>query len=414
MKVAFFLSIIILLNPFLSIHNIPSNQKKYMREWWDIDAFFNDGKNYSVTSSFEYEKETPAANLFFTIFDHDENKFYDLGAYNESIDKLVINGNKISLENCWIKIGYPFYEAYFERKNVTLYIKLQALSPLQKIVGDVAKNIPFGFGYYNYTFTSKCVVSGWIEINGIKKNFTGIGYYEHVYGNWSYNKPLKFFSKDSIKDYFSLYKWWRKGMKIDFKNITIWSNNPFGYDWTWGFFKNGYTIFFGNIPFWIKNIPFGIIYIYNGKNYMEYKVTKYEYLNGEYLNGSFFPRKFKVYAIGNGSLVLTFQMTLHPHIYEDKLHSKFWKNLILYECPGKIYGWVNTSGNNIKLDGKGEIEIERQNSIFDYYAMEMAFKYPYPLGIEFYFLSYLLKISILMQLYLIPFSFNFSFSHIGK
>jgi len=413
MKVALILSILILLNPFLGIHfNEDNEEKKYTREWWNIDAFFNAGKNYSVTASFEYEKETPAANLFFTIFDHDENKFYDLGAYDERIDKLIVEGNKISYEKCWIKIDGTIYEAYFERDGIQLYLKMKAISPLKKIVGDVSKNIPFGFGYYNYTFTSKCIVNGWIKIDGSRKNLTGIGYYEHVYGNWSYNMPLKFFSKDSIKDYISLYKWWRKGMKIDFKNITIWSNNPFGYDWSWGFFENGYTIFFGNIPFWIKNIPLGVVYMYDGKNYLEYKIIRYEYGEGEYYNGSFFPRELKIYATGNGTLILHFEMTLKPHIYHDKLSSKYWKNLLLYECPGRIYGWMNGS-KNIKLDGKGEIEIERQNSIFDYEMMELMLKYPYPIGFEFYLLSYLLKISIFLQLYLFPFSFNFSFSHIG-
>ncbi|KAA0007272.1 MAG: hypothetical protein FE045_00540 [Thermoplasmata archaeon] len=404
--------IIIIANPFLSINPEKGDEKKYMREWWNIDAFFNCGKNFSVTASFEYERETPAANLFLTIFDHDSNKVYDLGAYEESIDKLIVEKNVVRYEDCWIKIG-NVYEAYFERKGVELYIKLEAMAPMQKIAAGIASNLPFGFGYYNYTFISKCMASGWIKIDGSKSNFTGIGYYEHVYGNWSYNKPMRFFSGNVLKDYMALYKWWRENMSIDFKNFTIWTNNPFGYDWSWGFFDNGYTLFFGNIPFWIKNVPMGIIYLYDGKKYHEFKLISYEYMEGKYYNGSFFPTKFRIKAIDGGStLILNFEMKYKPHIYEDRLSSHYWKNLILYECPGTIYGWLNGS-KSIALNGKGEIEIERQNSIFDYALLSISLKFPYPFGIELYFLSYLLKLSLSMQLYLAPPFFNFSFSKIG-
>ena len=415
MKLLALLALILLVNPLVygSISAIHDG-KNYMREWWNIDAFFNCGKNFSITTSFEYEKETPAANLFLTIFDLDDDMHYDLGAYEQSIDKLVVNGNVISYEDSWIKIEPPFYEAYFNRKGIEVYIKLHSLSPIQKIAGGVASNIPFGFGYYNYTFTSKCMAGGWIKINGSRQNFTGIGYYEHVYGNWSYNKPFRYFSGKVIKDYFALYKWWRENMSFDFKNITIWTNNPFGYDWSWGFFDNGYTLFFGNIPFWIKNIPMGIAYIYDGKRYHEFKLTDYDYINGEYHNGSFFPTKFRMYGRNrNESLVLNFEMMHSPHIYQDKLSSHYWKNLLLYECPGIIYGWMNGS-KSIFLNGRGEIEIERQNSIFDYALLSLSFKFPYPFGIEIYFLSYLIKIAIQLELYLAPPAFHFSFSKIGQ
>jgi len=384
--------------------------KKYMREWWDIDAFLNADKNYSITASIEYEKETPAANLFLTIFSLDENKFYDLGTFEENIDKILVENGYVRFENCWIKTFNP-YEAYFSKGKIEIYLKMERISPLKKVAGEIADDIPFGLGYYNYTFTSKCMVDGWIKINGSKENFSGIGYYEHVYGNWSYNKPLKFFSSNIIKDYISLFRWWENNMSIDWKNLTLWTNNPFGYDWSWGFFENGWTIFFGNIPFWIKNIPLGIIYIYDGKKYDEFKLMGYEYMKGKYYNGSFFPEKFKIFAVdkcGN-SLTLVFEMTHLPHIYEDDLSSPYWKKLILYESPGRIYGYINGE-RNIYLSGKGEIEIERQNNIFDYAVMTISLN----TGINVLFLSYLLGFGFSMELSLFPFYFHFSLFHVGE
>ena len=415
MKLMVFMMAFILLNSMTAypINAEKTDGKKYVREWWDIDAFFYASGNYSVTSSFEYEKETPAANLFFTIFDRDSNKFYDLGSYNDSINDIVVEKNFIRYGKCWLKINYPVFEAYFEKDDKKLFIRLASISPLTRVASGIAKNIPFGLGYYNYTFTSKCRAEGWIYINGKKSNFTGIGYYEHVYGNWSYNKPLRCFYHGMAKDYISLFKWWKQNMSLNFSNLTIWSNNPFGYDWSWGFFDNGYTIFFGNIPFWIKNIPMGIVYIYDGKKYNEFKLMEYEYLNGIYSNGSFFPTKFKIRARGNGSLTLAFEMRQNPHIYYDKLHSLYWKNLLLFESPGIIQGWWNGS-RKIKLSGRGEIEIERQNSIMDYNEINVALKFPYPIGFDFYFISYLLHISLKLRMYLLPFEFHFSFSKIRE
>ena len=99
MKLFALMTLIIIANPFLLINIEKGDEKKYMREWWNIDAFFNCGKNFSITSSFEYERETPAANLFLTIFDHDSNKVYDLGAYEESIDKLIVEKNALKYED---------------------------------------------------------------------------------------------------------------------------------------------------------------------------------------------------------------------------------------------------------------------------------------------------------------------------
>jgi len=365
MKIAVILITILLATPVISDKFWNSNTEKFhnvMREWWDIDAFIHADKNYSITSSFEYEKETPASNLFLTIFDLDENKFYDMGSYGDNIPNMKYENGYIKYKNCWIKPSYPNYKAYFEKKNKKIYIEMQAEAPPTEVAEGISNYLPVGLGYYKYTFTSKCITRGWIEIDGERKEFTGIAYYEHVWGNWSYNNPLKEFSFVTLKNYMRLFKWWINDMNFDYKNFTISTDNPFGYDWSWGFFDNGWTIFFGDIPFWIRGIPLGIIYIYNGKNYMEFKVTGCEYLDGSYIDGAFFPRELKITASGNKNLTLFFKMTHKPHIYKDNLSSPYWKELMLYECPGKIHGFYEKN----ELNGIGEIEVERQINIITY------------------------------------------------
>ncbi|MCD6512410.1 MAG: hypothetical protein J7K61_02245 [Thermoplasmata archaeon] len=385
-----------------------------MREWWNIDAFFEmAGKNYSITSSFEYEMETPAANLFLTLFNHDDGSYYDLGSYEDNIDVLEYENGKIKYKNSWLEEKYPIYRAFFDRDNVKIYIELEALSPVKRVAEEMSSSLPVGLGSYIYTFVGKCRANGWIYMNGINETFSGIAYFEHVWGNWSYNSPMHVINASIIKDYFKLYRWWKNDMRLNFNPLLISNDNPFGYDWSWSYFNNGWTMFFGNIPFWINNIPMGIIYLYDGNTYRLLKVTECRYVNGVYMNGAFFARELHIRAEGDGVLNLTMEMTQDAHVYMDKLSSRYWRYLTLYECPGNIDGYYEKNGEIIELKGRGEIEIERQSSLFDYNLINITMMGKYPLGVQLIIISYLFHFKVEAQIYLMPLTFNFSFSKIG-
>ena len=380
------------------------------REWWNVDAFIKADKNYSITASFEYEKETPAANLFFTVFDWDEKIVYDCGSYGDNISTLQCSGKyyvNLTYGKSWMKGGYPSYKVHFENKGIVVEMELIAEAKAKFVVEEEGGVLPMGFGYYRYLFIPKCKARGWISINGEIKNFEGIAYYEHVWGNWSYHNPLK---GATISPYLNLARWWWKNKNISFDSLTLSSNNPFGYDWAWIAFENGWSIFYGVIPFWIGEIPLGIAYLYNGSKIIEFGSINYEYLDGVFYGGTYIPTKIKVVAKGKGELSFIMEMKNKPHIYENKLHSLYWKKLILYECPGNASGYYKSlDGKRIKLIGKCEIEIERQISIFEYVMFKIM---PYSDGFQFIFLSYLLNFMIILQLSLHPFSINFSFSNI--
>lgn len=385
------------------------------REWWNIDAFIEADKNYSITASFEYERETPASNLFFTIFDLDEKKMYDLGIYNALFNELKCEENELNLsfKNSWMRGKYPSYIAHLENKNVIVEINIEA----EEIPHFVAENsggiLPVGLGYYKYLFIPRCRAWGWLQIDGERKEFEGVAYYEHVWGNWSYNNPLKDASIDVFSSYVKLLQWWWGNKNISFDTITFSSDNPFSYDWTWASFDNGWNIFYGALPFWLNEIPFGILYLFNGNETIEFGKIRYEYVDGIFVEGACIPTKIKVRGEGKGELLLFMEMNNTPHIYKDDLSSFYWKKLILYECPGKIYGWYEDgNGDKTYLTGKCEIEIERQISIFDYFMLKLVPHFPSPLGIDFLFISYLLNIVLQLQINLFPFSFSFSFSHI--
>lgn len=383
------------------------------REWWDIDAFFEmGGKNYSITSSFEYEKETPAANLFLTLFNHDDKTYYDLGSYGDDINSLKYENGVIKYKNSWLKEDYPEYKAYFDRGNIKIYIELEALSPVKKVAEEISSSLPVGLGSYIYTFVGKCRAAGWIYMDGRNETFSGLAYFEHVWGNWSYNSPMRLMNSSIIKDYIKLYRWWKGDMKLNFNPLRVSSDNPFGYDWSWSYFSNGWTMFFGNIPFWINNVPLGIIYLYDGSEYRMLKVTECRYENGEYMNGASFARELNITATGDGTLHLKMEMTQDAHVYMDKLYSHYWKYLTLYECPGNVDGYYEKNGNKTVLNGRGEIEIERQSSIFDYNMLNITLHGKYPLGMQLIIISYLFHLKMEMEFYIAPLSFNFSFSKI--
>ena len=368
-----------------------------VREWWNVDAFIKADKNYSITASIEYEKETPAANLFFTIFNHDDKIVYNLSSYEDGIEEIKFGeGLNITYKNSSLSGNYPHYTFHLENKGIAVRIYLEAISP-KKIVSDGL--LPIGSGYCFYLFIPKCRAWGWIDFYGSIKDFEGIAYFEHVWGNWSYNKPMANFSYETIKNYLRIFKWWGKN-DFSFSYFGVSSDNPFGYDWSWGWLYDGRAIFFGKIPFWISGLDFGILYIYDGK-FNEFKNLKVDYLDGIYFEGAFIPTKIKIFG-DNISLIL--EMDNISHIYLDNLSSSYWKKLILYESPGKIYD----SNGEI---GRCEIEIERQVSIFEYFMLKI---YLSNSSINFLLASYLLNFIFGLNIGINPLSFSFYFSKIRK
>ena len=382
-----------------------------IREWWNVDAFIRGEGNYSITASFEYEKETPAANLFLTFFNWDTNETHDLGSYGDDISAIHCEGKnciRVFYGNSWLEGAYPHYTFHFDRKNFTIHLNLTAISPPQFVAEDEGGVLPMGLGYYKYLFIPKCSIEGWIVHGGKREIINGTGYYEHVWGNWSYHHPMR---GATIKPYINLTKWWMRNSNVSLNGLIISSNNPFGYDWAWISFDNGWTLFYGTVPFWVDGIPFSIFYLYDGKEIREFGRISYEYLDGVFYHGTYIPTKIKVHGEGDMDIFFEMKMGHQPHIYQDSLSSFFWRELILYESPGVVSGfYIGKDGGKENLTGRCEMEMERQVSIFGY---NLAGVVKIERGFEFTFLSTLLNLSLKIRLTFFPLSIDFSFSHIG-
>ena len=97
--------------------------------------------------------------------------------------------------------------------------------------------LPWGLGYYRYGFIPKNEIKGNIIINDKKYTILGKGYFEHIWGDFSffYLSSAKKSFKKTITIYVKLLGNWIHNQDIRFPKSIILStdNRPPGYDWSW-------------------------------------------------------------------------------------------------------------------------------------------------------------------------------------
>lgn len=387
------------------------------REWWNVDAFFTaNKKNWSLTASFEYEMETPACNLFLTLFDHENGTYYNLGSYGDEIGTLLHEKGIVDIQyrNSWMKGKYPDYFVHFESKGFIVNMHYHAVSPPKFVADNISNGIlPMGLGYYVYGFIPFCIVKGNISINGRTFPLQGKGYYEHVWGNWTYGNPFKSPDFKTVASaYYYLGKWWLNHHRLAIPSSIALAtdNNMFGYDWVWATFSNNWSLFYGNILFWITKGPaFGILYLVTSSGeYITFSNIHHEYGRMMYMEkyDVYFPSEIFITAKeGTKKLFLHFNMTSIPHLYLDtNLSSKYWRAIALWESPGIATGYYDDGKTNVTLNGKCEIEPDRQISIWGHSRIDINFftRYHGP-AIKMDMVSHLLGIQIEMDASFFPY-----------
>ncbi|MEA2054453.1 MAG: hypothetical protein U9O96_04980 [Candidatus Thermoplasmatota archaeon] len=395
------------------------------REWWNVDAFFvlEGMGNWSLTASFEYEMETPASNLFLTVFDMDNGDCYSLGSYGDGVETLSHEKNRVELQyyNSWMKGLYPEYVVHFERKNFVINLCCTAVTPPKWVADEISNAIlPMGLGYYRYGFIPLCDITGDITIGNETMKLYGSGYYEHVWGNWTYGNPFKNHSDigNVSSAYINLAKWWLSHHSVSVPSSIAFSsdNNMFGYDWIWSSFDNGWSMFYGNVPFWVCEGPaFGILYLVSdGGQYIEFSNIVYEYGGMVYVEeyDVYYPSEIEINAReGNQILSLHFRMVCDVHTYLDtNLSSSYWQAIFLWESPGYVSGYYFDGEKNITLNGRCEMEPERQVSRWGHTSLSVNFTtLPDGLGIEILFISHFLGagVEVIFQLFPLRFSIRF-------
>jgi hypothetical protein len=169
-------------------------------EWWAAEAFFQtleDKKKWSLKVAFTEWFEQPEKIGFIsnmTLFNHNAGTYTvhyirdDTKKLDSETDRFFIRQN-----DSFMKGAFPKYTMRFvdTRRDIVINFSYRSDSFPHWISQEVTNGwLPMGLGFYRYGFIPKNSLSGAMKIK--EKTFTikGIGYFEHVWGDFDYDKPL--------------------------------------------------------------------------------------------------------------------------------------------------------------------------------------------------------------------------------
>ena len=395
-------------------------------EWWCTEGFISDSKKnnrWSFKGSFTEwcTKEKHHGSTYdFTIFDLNKNNH--LSRYKrDDTKKLDIKKDKkgallISYDNSFLTGRYPSYSMRYEndKKDLLLELTYQAEAYPHWITQDITGGyLPMGFGFYRYGFIPRNTIKGTMTLQDETYNVDGTGYYEHVWGDFSYKNPLSNLSylKKSLSIYQKLIGWWihHHQLKIPDTIRFLSENNPLGYDWVWGILDNGWSFLLGNILFWVAEGPiFGtLILTKDGEEYTEFCDVSYKYSSIKHSDHHDFvyPTGIDITARnGKETLSLHCEMTMKPREFITPLHQKRWIAFVICEAPGKVNGMYVKDVKKIALTGDCKIEPQRQVSKNGHNEICFEFvKPPKGLGITITMDSHYLKKHLKSSVVFTPF-----------
>jgi len=293
-------------------------------------------------------------------------------------------------------------------------MKYEAKSLPHWISQDITNGkVPIGLNYYKYGYIPNNKITGTMEFQDKEYTIEGKGYLEHVWGEWSYQNPFKKFSdmKKTLGIYINLAKWWisQHNPKIPKKIAFTTENNIFGYDWAWGVFDNNWSLFYGNILFWLCSGPvFGYLSITpDGEEYWEFSDINFHYNKYVYVKDYdiYFPSDFSISArLDDRKIDLRFYLNTNSYEYIDPFKKNgFYKAFILSEMPGKMVGKYTDSTQTIKLEGDCKMMPLRQPSPLGHNKLEIdIIKPPEGVGINIDFNSHYLKKRIKSKIEFVP------------
>jgi hypothetical protein len=383
-------------------------------EWWCTEGFISDinKKNiWSFKGSFTewctMEKHH-GSTYDFTLFDL--NKRTHFSQYlRDDTKKLEVKNDKYgiiktSYGSSYLTGRYPKYSIRYENTDHDILLELDYQSQAYPhwITQDITGGyLPMGLGFYRYGFIPRNTIQGTLTIQDESFPVNGTGYYEHVWGDFSYKNPSSnmSFLKKSLSIYQKLIGWWiyHHQPRIP-DNLKFYSeNNPLGYDWVWGVLDNGWSFFLGNILFWIAEGPiFGtLILTKDGKHYKEFCDVSYSYTSiqrSEHYD-FVFPTGIDIVARNNQEKI-TFPCEMHmiARALIATLHQKKWIAFVICEAPGTVRGTYTQSDQHLLLSGDCKIEPQRQVSRNGHNEIALKFvKPPKGVGIQVLFDSEYLK-----------------------
>jgi hypothetical protein len=392
-------------------------------EWWATESFFitqEDQKRWSLKVAFsegfvDLKHRGVVCNM--TLFDQEKNKKYVYylrtpGAHLQS-SKTVFD---VHHDDSYMTGSYPTYQMHFHDPTHDIIIDFTAHAEAfpHWVAQDVTEGwLPMGIGFYRYGFIPKTRISGTMKIQGKTFTIQGDGFFEHVYGSFDYEHPFASLSGffKTILVYKKLIFWWLQNHRLRIpSSITLCTeNNPLGYDWVWGLFDTGWSLFYGNAMFWLMDGPAAGILIFtkDGKTYTEFSDISFHYKKMMYAKDHdfYYPSELELNAKkGKETLRLTCSMTSESREYiRSSQVDKFWTGLAICEAPGVIKGFYEDGTQVVPLQGVCKIEPQRELSMLGHNKLKMDFLLPpRGIGLSVDIESHFLKKRFIVRLYFSP------------
>ena len=358
-------------------------------EWWFFQSSLEleNGSKWEVGATYEYftKQENNVTKIgshylqwYFIKKDSDELiGFEEIYGNNSKVSFRSEDRTNISFDNCTMEGSYPFYDFYLEdeEKKYVLDIHLEAKTlPHWAMQEGSDGYFPWALrGIARYGFILELNTSGTIIINGDKSNVTGVSYYEHAWGNFTYNivpnggRIQNLFYK--IKQFLPLIKWYLSEQKINpSKRLKFESESFSGYDWTWGHFNNGWNIFFAafNTGTCISEGPvFGTVTLTkDGKKFYDFADVQIKYGRKIYLEyaDAYIPIDITITALKDDKKIVLKSNTTTRAFNSFKYwpSSRFSCGAGYFHTAGDITGYYEDKNHRIDLNGISGMVIYRQ------------------------------------------------------
>jgi len=391
-------------------------------EWWTVEAFFEteDRQQWSIRSYLSQWRDKPkkvGSLINITLFNQKNGKCFSYHSRNDT-ERLSSNKQefKIEYDESFITGNYPNYVMEFidKNNNIKLQINFHVKSSPHWITKDATQGwIPLGLGSLRFGFIPKGNIFGTLRIGSSTLALKGKGYFEHVWGNFSFSNPfLNYFkSKKIIPLYCKLFYWWidSHSLKIPKRISFNTMNNPLGYDWFWAVLDNGWSLVYGNLLFWITQGPAigTLILSKNEKTSIEFCNIHFKYTKMMHSKNFdfYYPSELELTASkGIENIHIKLQMNAESREYISRfIHNNYWSALVSCEAPGEVKGYYSNGKKKIQISGICKIEPQRQISILGDNSLELNFTLPPKgIGVDTDIASHLLRKRITAKIHLIP------------
>jgi len=350
-------------------------------EWWMfyVSLELEDGTRWDASATFQcHARQTEdgpkmgTSILLMYYFDGENKKCHEFSSQTYKEKPFTCKNNMVDLKyyNSTIKGLYPTYKIHLEDpdKCIILDVQLNATSlphwAAQEGGGD--GYFPWGLGVAKYGYIPRLDVSGNINIYGVNTSVNGVGYFEHAWGDFTYNignpfAQVKGFARNILK-ILPIVRWYFSEQSISIPSTLMFStDNLFGYDWVWGHFDNGWSLHLavmhlgeciaaGSMPAVLSLTP-------DGQTYFDFADLDIKYGKMYYIDeaDAYLPLEIELTARkGDKRLFLNFSSITNPQV-KGTVNifplSRLSCGVAGIQTAGVVEGFYRDSKQSIPLNG---------------------------------------------------------------